>query len=73
MSSIRERTEESLARQQEWGTDNGPYFIGLNGTEDMREWDDEKWAEFEMANGTATEEDMMSLMDMSLTRLNNYK
>ena len=39
----------------------------------MREWDDEKWAEFEMANGTATEEDMMSLMDMSLTRLNNYK
>lgn len=73
MGSIRERTEESLARQQEWGTDNGPYFIGPNGMEDMREWDDEEWAGFEMANGTATEEDMMSLMDMSLTRLNNYK
>ena len=73
MGSIRERTEESLARQQEWGTDNGPYLIGPNGTEDMREWDDEKWAGFEMVNGTATEEDMMSLMDMSLTRLKNYK
>lgn len=77
MGSIRANVEESLARQQEWGTDNGPYFIGPGGVkEDMREWDDKKWAEFEMANGTASEEEMMmmmSSMDMDLTRLKNYK
>lgn len=75
MGSIRANVEASLARQQEWGTDNGPYFIGPNGEmDDMREWDDMKWAEFEMANGTASEEDMMmSSMDMDLTRLQNYK
>jgi hypothetical protein len=39
--------------------------------EDMRLWDDERWAEFEMAN--EPDKDMMSSMDMSLTRLNNYK
>lgn len=76
MGSIRANIEESLARQQEWGTDNGPYFIGPGGAmEDMRGWDDKKWAEFEIANGTASEEDMalLSSMDMDLTRLKNYK
>lgn len=76
MGSIRANVGASLARQQAWGTDNGPYFVGPDGEmEDMREWDDMKWAEFEMAaNGTASEEDMMmSSMDMDLTRLKNYK
>lgn len=69
--SIRDRVEDSIARQEEWGTDNGPYFVGPDGMEDMRMWDDERWAEFEMAN--ELDKDMMSSMDMSLTRLNNYK
>ena len=69
--SIRDRVEDSIARQEEWGTDNGPYLVGPDGMEDMRMWDDERWAEFEMAN--EPDKDMMSSMDMSLTRLNNYK
>lgn len=70
--SIRDRVEDSIARQEEWGTDNGPYFVGADGgMEDMRMWDDEQWAEFEAAN--EPDADMMSSMDMSLTRLNNYK
>lgn len=69
--SIRDRVEDSIARQQEWGTDNGPYLVGPDGMEDMRMWDDERWDMFEAFN--EPEEDMMSLMDMNLTRLNNYK
>ena len=76
MGSIRANIAESLARQEEWGTDNGPYFIGPGGVkEDMRMWDDMKWAEFEMANRTASEEDMAlsGSVHMDLTRLQNYK
>ena len=69
--SIRDRVEDSIARQQEWGTDNGPYLVGPDGMEDMRMWDDKQWAEFEAVNEPG--EDIMSLMDMNLTRLNNYK
>lgn len=68
--SIRDRVEDSIARQQEWGTDNGPYFVGTSGTEDMRTWDDEQWDVFETLNDP--EADMMSLMDMDLSRLKNY-
>lgn len=43
--SVRDRVNDSIARQQEWGTDNGPYFIGPDGKQqDMREWGDEEWA-----------------------------
>ena len=43
--SVRDRVNDSIARQQEWGTDNGPYFIGPDGEAmDMREWTDEEWA-----------------------------
>lgn len=43
--SIRDRVNDSIARQQEWGTDNGPYFVGPDGEQqDMREWGDEEWA-----------------------------
>ena len=43
--SIRDSINDSIARQQEWGTDNGPYFIGPDGKwQDMREWGDEEWA-----------------------------
>ena len=68
--SIRDRVEDSIARQQEWGTDNGPYFVGTSGTEDMRMWDDEQWNVFETFNDP--EADMMSFMDMDLSRLKNY-
>lgn len=43
--SVRGRVNASIARQQRWGTDNGPYFIGPDGESmDMREWGDEEWA-----------------------------
>lgn len=43
--SVRDRVNDSMARQQEWGTDNGIYFMGPNGEKmDMREWGDEEWA-----------------------------
>lgn len=43
--SVRGRVNASIARQQRWGTDNGPYFIGADGESmDMREWGDEEWA-----------------------------
>lgn len=43
--SVRDRVNDSIARQQEWGTDNGPYFVGPDGKQqDMREWGDEEWA-----------------------------
>jgi hypothetical protein len=38
--------------------------------EDMRAWDDEQWDVFEAFNDP--EADMMSLMDMDLSRLKNY-
>lgn len=68
--SIRDRVEDSIARQQEWGTDNGPYFVGTNEIEDMRMWDDAQWDVFETFNDP--EADMMSFMDMDLSRLKNY-
>ena len=43
--SVRGRVNASIARQQRWGTNNGPYFIGPDGESmDMREWGDEEWA-----------------------------
>lgn len=48
--SIRDRVEDSIARQQEWGTDNGPYLVGPDGMSDMREWGDMEWDVFEAFN-----------------------
>ena len=74
--SMRDRVEDSMARQSEWGTDNPGYFIDSEGnTSDMRNWGDDQWKDFEALyepNNESTE-DLMSTMDMDLSRLNNYK
>lgn len=70
--SIRDNVEDSIARQEEWGTDNGPYLVTSSGTEDMRTWNDEQWNAFE-AFVEPDEEQLTSKMDMNLSRLNNYK
>lgn len=42
--SFRDQVNDSIARQQKWGTDN-LYFVGPDGEAmDMREWTDEEWA-----------------------------
>lgn len=42
--SFRDQVNDSIARQQKWGTDN-LYFVGPDGEAmNMREWTDEEWA-----------------------------
>lgn len=70
--SVRDNVENSIARQEEWGIDNGPQLISPSGTEDVRAQSGEQWNAFEAFN-EPNEEQLMSNMDMNLSRLNNYK
>ena len=84
--SVRDRVNESMARQQEWGTDNGPYFMGPDGKQqDMREWGDEEWllnfGEEGLAEGQSIGDSIhkddeflsfMAFMESENSRLGNY-
>lgn len=70
--SIRDNVEDSIARQEEWSIDNEPQLISPRGTEDVRTQNGEQWNAFEAFN-EPNEEQLMSKMDMNLSRLNNYK
>lgn len=66
---VRDKVENAMARAEEWGTDTTYSFSGTKYVEDMSGWDDDQWTAFEWANG---EKDITALLDIDLSRLENY-